>query len=116
MDELLFVLNADSPFTDKERDILLSIQEHTPNLQIHFLLNKIDNSEAEVKRVLQDTAARINTYFPQARIFPYSSLYTSSQQLTELTEFIHFNFNHKNIDAERTEKLLFFIRKQLHIF
>lgn len=57
VDELLFVLNADSPFTDKERDILLSIQEHTPNLQIHFLLNKIDNiySEAEVKRVLHDT-------------------------------------------------------------
>lgn len=52
VDELLFVLNADSPFTDKERDILLSIQEHTPNLQIHFLLNKIDNiySEAEVKK------------------------------------------------------------------
>ncbi|MBJ7909428.1 dynamin family protein [Bacillus anthracis] len=115
VDGLLFVLNADSPFTDKERDILLSIQEHTPNLQIHFLLNKIDNiySEAEVKRVLQDTAARINTYFPQSRILPYSSLYTSSQQLNELTEFIHFNFNHKNIDTERTEKLLFFIRKTI---
>ena len=71
MDELLFVLNADSPFTDKERDILLSIQEHTPNLQIHFLLNKIDNiySEAEVKRVLQDTAARINTYFRKREFF-----------------------------------------------
>ncbi|PGK33648.1 GTP-binding protein [Bacillus anthracis] len=115
VDELLFVLNADSPFTDKERDILLSIQEHTPNLQIHFLLNKIDNiySEAEVKRVLYDTAARINTYFPHARIFPYSSLYTSSQQLNDLTEFIHFNFNHKHIDVERTEKLLFFIRKTI---
>ena len=69
-----------------------------------------------MKRVLHDTATRINTYFPYARIFPYSSLYTSSQQLNGLTEFIHFNFNHKNIDAERTEKLLFFIRKQLHIF
>ncbi|MFJ8352923.1 dynamin family protein [Bacillus paramycoides] len=115
VDELLFVLNADSPFTDKERDILLSIQEHTPNLQIHFLLNKIDNiySEAEVKRVLHDTQARINAYFPHARLFPYSSLYTSSQQLNDLTEFIRFNFNHKNIDAERTEKLLFFIRKTI---
>ncbi|MDT3498312.1 dynamin family protein, partial [Bacillus toyonensis] len=115
VDELLFVLNADSPFTDKERDILLSIQEHTPNLQIHFLLNKIDNiySEAEVKRVLHDTQARINAYFPQARLFPYSSLYTSSQQLNDLTEFIRFNFNYKNIDADRTEKLLFFIRKTI---
>ncbi|PGZ07194.1 GTP-binding protein [Bacillus cereus] len=115
VDELLFVLNADSPFTDKERDILLIIQEHTPNLQIHFLLNKIDNiySEAEVKRVLHDTQARINTYFPHARLFPYSSLYTSSQQLNDLTEFIRFNFNHKNIDAERTEKLLYFIRKTI---
>ncbi|PGX09213.1 dynamin family protein [Bacillus sp. AFS033286] len=115
VDELLFVLNADSPFTDKERDILLSIQEQTPNLQIHFLLNKIDNiySEAEVKRVLHDTQARINAYFPYAKIFPYSSLYTSSQQLNDLTEFIRFNFNHKNIDAERTEKLLFFIRKTI---
>ncbi|EEL51714.1 tetratricopeptide (TPR) repeat containing protein [Bacillus cereus Rock3-44] len=115
VDELLFVLNADSPFTDKERDILLNIQEHTPNLQIHFLLNKIDNiySEAEAKRVIHDTQARINAYFPQARIFPYSSLYTNSQQLNDLTEFIHFNSNHKNIDAERTEKLLFFIRKTI---
>lgn len=114
-DELLFVLNADSPFTDKERDILLSIQAHTPNLQIHFVLNKIDNiySEAEAKRVIQDTQARINAYFPHARISPYSSLYTNSQQLNDLTEFIHFNFNHKNIDAERTEKLLFFIRKTI---
>ena len=33
--------------------------------------------------------------------------------MNELTEFIHFNFNHKNIDAERTEKLLFFIRKTI---
>ncbi|MCP1122197.1 dynamin family protein [Bacillus sp. 3103sda1] len=115
VDELLFVLNADSPFTDKERDILLSIQEHTPNLQIHFLLNKIDNiySEAEAKRVIHDTQARINAYFPHARVFPYSSLYTNSQQLAEFTEFIHFNFNHKNIDAERTEKLLVFIRKTI---
>lgn len=115
VDELLFVLNADSPFTDKERDILLSIQEHTPNLQIHFLLNKIDNiySEAEAKRVLDDTQVRINAYFPHARIFPYSSLYTNSQQLNKLSEFIHSNFNHKNIDAERTEKLLFFIRKTI---
>ncbi|MGF9964630.1 dynamin family protein [Bacillus rhizoplanae] len=115
VDELLFVLNADSPFTDKERDILLSIQEHAPNLQVHFLLNKIDNiySEAEAKRVMHDTQARINTYFPHARVFPYSSLYTNSQQVNDLTEFIHFNFNHKNIDAERTEKLLFFIRKTI---
>jgi cob(I)alamin adenosyltransferase len=115
VDELLFVLNADSPFTDKERDILLSIQEHTPNLQVHFLLNKIDNiyNEAEAKRVIQDTQVRINTYFPNARVFPYSSLYTNSKQLNDLTEFIHFNFNYKNIDAERTEKLLFFIRKTI---
>ncbi len=114
-DDLLFILNADSPFTDKERDILLSIQEHTPNLQIHFVLNKIDNiySEAEAKRVIQDTQARINAYFPHARIFPYSSLYTKSKQLNDLTEFIRFNFNHNNIDTERTEKLLFFIRKTI---
>ncbi|PEE90915.1 hypothetical protein, partial [Bacillus cereus] len=65
-------------------------------------------SEAEVKRVLHDTQVRINAYFPQARLFPYSSLYTSNQQLNDLTEFIRFNFNYKNIDADRTEKLLFF--------
>ena len=63
-------MNTDSPFTDKERDILLSIQEHTPNLQVHFLLNKIDNiyNEAEAKRVIQDTQVRINTYFPNAKV------------------------------------------------
>ncbi len=114
-DELLFILNADSPFTDKERDILLSIQEHTPNLQIHFVLNKIDNiySEAEAKRVIHDTQSRINAYFPQARILPYSSFNTNNQQLNDLAGFIQFNFNHKNINAERTEKILFFIRKTI---
>ncbi|MGX9134661.1 dynamin family protein [Rummeliibacillus sp. JY-2-4R] len=115
VDDLLFILNADSPFTDKERDMLLSIQKHAPKLQIHFLLNKIDNiySEVELKRVIHDTQERVNVYFPGARILPYSSLYTNKQQLNDLTEFIHFNFNHNNIDAERTEKLLFFIRKAI---
>ncbi|MGU3440128.1 GTP-binding protein, partial [Bacillus cereus] len=46
-------------------------------------------------------------------LFCTKQLYTSSQQLNGLIEFIHFNFNHKNIDAERTEKLLFFIRKTI---
>lgn len=66
VDELLFVLNADSPFTDKERDILLSIQEHTPNLQIHFLLNKIDNiySEAEVKKSITRYGSENKHIFP----------------------------------------------------
>ncbi|MDC2865402.1 dynamin family protein [Bacillus sp. BP-3] len=115
VDSLLFVLNADSPFTDKERDILLNIQEHAPDLQIHFLLNKIDNiySEAEIKRVMHDTQTRINAYFPHARVLPYSSLYTNSQQLKEFADFIHFNFEYKNLEQERTKKILFFIRKAI---
>ncbi len=71
VDELLFVLNADSPFTDKERDILLSIQEHTPNLQIHFLLNKIDNiySEAEVKKSITRYGSENKHIFPASENF-----------------------------------------------
>jgi GTPase SAR1 family protein/tetratricopeptide (TPR) repeat protein len=117
VDGLLFVLDASAPFTDKERDILLQMQELAPNVPIHFLLNKMDtvHSEAETTRMVDDIQAKINTYFPNARVFPYSSLYAISQQLSDLGDFIQssFRFRSKNLEEERTAKLLFFIRKTL---
>ncbi|MFX3623518.1 MAG: dynamin family protein [Ectobacillus sp.] len=112
-DSLLFVLNAGAPFTDKEREILSQIQTYAPDLPVHFLLNKMDTiyNEAEAARIIKETKERISELFPNAKVFPYSSLYTNNQQLSEFAEFIKLNFSNRSLDQERIVKLLFFIRK-----
>jgi hypothetical protein len=116
-DGLLFVLDANSPFTDKERDILLQMQEGEPDIPIHFLLNKMDivDNEAEAMRIVYDTQARINEYFPNTKVFPYSSLNAISQQQSDLAEFIKssYDFSCRSREEERTAKILFFIRNTL---
>ncbi|MFC3885405.1 dynamin family protein [Bacillus songklensis] len=116
-DGLLFVLDAHAPFTDRERDILLRIQEAVPGIPVHFLLNKIDmvHTEAEARRIADDTRDRVHAYFPNAKVFSYSSLYAAGQQLRDLAAFIKSGFllGRKSVDEERTAKLLFFIRKTL---
>ena len=81
----------------------------TPDLQIHFLLNKIDNiySDSEVKRVIHDTQTRINAYFPYARVFPYSSLYTNSQQLHELTDLFILTLSIKTLTRTYEKDTIF---------
>ena len=37
-DTVLFVLDANAPFTDKERSVLAKIQELAPDIPVHFLL------------------------------------------------------------------------------
>jgi len=112
-DSLVFVLNANVPFTDKECDILLQIQKFTPSLPIYFVLNKIDTifSEEEANRVIEETESRLSEYFPSARVFPYSSVYNSEDQLDQLAEFVKADNDQEVLQQGRTEKLLYLIRQ-----
>ncbi|MDZ5607190.1 dynamin family protein [Bacillus pseudomycoides] len=114
-DNLLYVLNASSSLLDEEIDTLLYMQEQLPTLQVHFVLNKVDTilSEEAANKELTETESKIRVHFPNARVFPYSSLHESSEQLSDLTESITSNFNNRNIKTERTEKLLWFIQKTI---
>ncbi|MDQ0219169.1 GTP-binding protein [Peribacillus cavernae] len=114
-DGLVFVLDAQVPFTDRERDMLLDIKRQAPYLQIHFLLNKVDKvyNEQDTVRILEDTSARIHSYLPKANLFAFSAHYNSSKQLNDLGTFLTSNFQTGNIEEERAEKLLYFIRKTL---
>lgn len=109
-DSLVFVLNANVPFTDKECDILLQIQKFAPSLPIYFVLNKIDTiySEQEANRIIEETESRLSEYFPSAKVFPYSSVYDSGDQLDQLAEYV--KADQELLQQGRTEKLLFFIR------
>ncbi|MEK5393164.1 dynamin family protein [Margalitia sp. FSL K6-0131] len=112
-DSLIFVLNASVPFTDKECDILLQIQKFAPSLPIYFVLNKIDTiyGEHEANRIIEETESRLSEYFPSAKVFPYSSVYDSGDQLDQLAEFVKADNDHEALQQGRTEKLLFLIRQ-----
>ena len=111
-DTVLFALDANAPFTDKERSVLAKIQELAPDIPVHFLLSKTDTivNEQEAIRVFDETRARIHSYLPDASVFAFSSQYESSQQLKDIQEFIQSIKNTRNIADKRLAKLLFFIR------
>ncbi|WP_079505652.1 dynamin family protein [Mesobacillus jeotgali] len=114
-DSLLFVLNANDPFTEKEREILAKISEYFPDLPIHFLLNKIDviYSRQEATEVFDQTWAEISQFYPDAKMFAFSSNYDTGQQLKDFSNFIKANRSPLNIEQERTAKLQFFVRRAI---
>lgn len=111
-DSLLFVLDANDPFTEKEQEILMQIREYAPNLPIHFLINKIDEiyDEHEASRIVDDTRSRVRAFLPQAHVFAYSSQLRSRKQQNDLAEFLK-NLNRQITEDDRIEKMLIFIRK-----
>ncbi|MEN1938143.1 GTP-binding protein [Paenibacillus sp. 102] len=113
-DNLLYVLNTSS-LLDEEIDTLLYMQEQLPTLQVHFVLNKVDTTlnEEVANKKLTEIESKIHVHFPNARVFPYSPLQESSEQLSDLTESITSNFNNRSVKTERTEKLLWFIQKTI---
>lgn len=114
-DSVLFVLNASDPFTEKERDILSKMTEYFPNLPIHFLLNKMDAiySQQEAIEVFDNTWSEISQYYPEAKMFAFSSTYDKQQQLNDFSDFIKTNKSAVNIEEERTAKLQFFVRRAI---
>jgi GTP-binding protein EngB required for normal cell division len=111
-DTILFVLDANAPFTDRERSTLSTIHELAPDIPVHFLLNKMDTivNEQEAVRIYNETSSRIHTYLPNAKVFAFSSQYESGQQLVELKEFIQSIKNTRNVADKRLAKLLYLIR------
>lgn len=114
-DSLLFVLNANDPFTEKEREILTQISEYFPNLPIHFLLNKMDviYSQQEAIEVFDNTWTEISQYYPEAKMFAFSANYDTQQQLKDFSDFIKTNKNAIDFEEERTSKLQFFVRRAI---
>jgi predicted GTPase len=114
-DSLLFVLNANDPFSEKEREILSQISEYFPNLPIHFLLNKMDviYSQQEAIEVFDNTWSEISQYYPEAKMFAFSANYDTPQQLKDFSDFIKTNTNAINFEEERTSKLQFFVRRAI---
>jgi GTPase SAR1 family protein len=111
-DTVLFVLDANNPFTDTEQVVLAQIQELSPDIPVHFLLNKMDTivDEQEALHVFDETKSRIHADFPDAFVFAFSSQYEQSQQLKDLKVFIQSFKNPRNIEDKRLGMLLFFIR------
>ncbi|RSD23265.1 dynamin family protein [Mesobacillus subterraneus] len=114
-DSLLFVLNANDPFTEKEREILSNISEYFPNLPIHFLLNKMDviYSQQEAIEIFDQTWSEISQYYPDAKMFAFSSNYDQAQQLKDFSDFIKSNKRAVDLEQERTSKLQFFVRRAI---
>ncbi|MBO1000321.1 50S ribosome-binding GTPase [Bacillus sp. SD075] len=114
-DGLMFVLDARAPFTGSERDLLLEIQMMAPKLPIHFLLNKMDTiySDQVAVRMEDETWDKVNAYFPNAKVFAFSKLYDSKQQLKDLSAFLQSNYQDDNWKERRSEKILAFIRRTL---
>ncbi|GLB61050.1 dynamin family protein [Cytobacillus sp. NCCP-133] len=114
-DNLLFVLNADSPLTDKELDMVVRMREQAPELPIHFLLSKMDQvpSSQDAMELFEETESRIHTYFPHAKVFAFSAYYESESQLNDLSAFLKSMMDGRNMEEERTAKVLYYIKKSI---
>jgi tetratricopeptide (TPR) repeat protein/GTPase SAR1 family protein len=116
-DGLLYILDAQTPFTEDELKVLVKIKERAPEVPVHFVLNKMDTAfhEAEAAQIVEEAKHRINEFFPDARVFPYSSLRSVSKQHQGLAGFLESNFKlrTKAVEERRTSKLLQLIRSTL---
>lgn len=101
-DSLLFVLDTEDSFTERELEMVVKIREQAPELPIHFLLNEMNGEQGIVDLV----ASRVNTYFPKSKVFAYSG----HEQLKTMVDFIKGN---RNLKEERILKLLQSIRKTI---
>jgi GTP-binding protein EngB required for normal cell division len=112
-DGVLFVLNANTPFTDKEQQMLQQIREERPNVPIHFMMNKMDSVYDEQRNTVNETWARIKQFEPNADLFAFSSYYDRQSQLKDLGQYIRKNYNQKNAVTIQTTNLLYFIKKSI---
>ncbi|MGX2958252.1 GTP-binding protein [Peribacillus sp. JNUCC 23] len=114
-DSMVFVLDAVSPFTDYERDMLLQIKKRAPHLSIHFVMNRMDkiSSESEARRILDETTERIVADFPRSNVVAYSSEYNSRKQMQDASEFVAASQTGIFIEQLRTDALLYYIRQTL---
>lgn len=111
-DAVLFVIDGNAPFRDKERGILVQIQELAPDIPVHFLLSKMDTiaDEQEALKIYQETKSLIQSILPDATVFAFSSQYERGQQMKDIKEFLQSIKVTRNLEDKRLAKLLYFIR------
>lgn len=110
-DGVLFVLNANNPFTEKEQQVLQQIKDKMPNMDIHFLLNKMDAVYDDQDQTIVDTKTKVKSNMPNAGVFAFSPHYEENSQGSDFGKFFANHYKQKNLIAGRTTKLLYFIRR-----
>ncbi|MDP4083336.1 MAG: dynamin family protein [Bacillota bacterium] len=114
-DTVFYVIDSNNPFSEVDKVILSHIREISPEIPIHFLLNKMDKTqdEQEAIRIFDETGLEVHTYFPDAKLFAFSSQYERSKQLSDLNAFVKLVKVNRNIEVIRLEKMLSFIRSTI---
>ncbi|KAB2331126.1 GTP-binding protein [Cytobacillus depressus] len=108
-DGLLFVLNPKHALTEEELEIVLKFREQSPELPIHFVLNSIYSDEV-TQEIIDIAASKVNTYFPEARLFAFSG---HEDQLDALANFFIAINGHQLLEEKRTAKVQHYIRKTI---
>ncbi|MGJ9456752.1 GTP-binding protein [Oceanobacillus sp. CF4.6] len=116
-DSVLYVLNADSPLTGKELDMAVRMNEQQAEMSIHFIIGnmeQIDNNE-EARELIESTTAKINTYFPYAKVFAFSKYYEHESQLDELSAFIGSmkDKDERDMEVRRAYTILYYIKESI---
>lgn len=103
-DSLLFILNPDELFSEKELEAALKIREKAPNLPIYFLVNNTD------QEVINQVSAQVHTYFPKVKILAIS---TPDYEMKNLSNHITEIKNNRSLEEERISKVHHYIRKTI---
>ncbi|MRX72462.1 GTP-binding protein [Bacillus lacus] len=116
-DGILYLVNARTRLSNAELENLLEIRGKAGHIPIHFVLNKMDAivDENEIRSIISTVEDSVHDYFPEALVFPYSSLKAVEQQRAELAKFIGEGFTLTGREKEemRTAQLLYYIRTTL---
>lgn len=112
---VLFVLNANSSLTGAELDMAIKIKEEVPDLPIHFLISKM-SAQAESKEAMElaeQTTAKINAYFPSAKVFIFTENDQTEKTLDELAAHVR-TMTGQNLEATRTNATLYYIKESIY--
>lgn len=104
-DSLLCVFKGQTPLTEEERFMLHEIQEYAPTLDIQILLMNEKANSREFEKLVEETKAEVNTYFPNAKVWSLPS-----EGANNIWQSIQAFFAQKDYKKERKEKLLLLIR------
>lgn len=103
-DSLLFILDSDELFSERELEVALKIREKAPNLPIHFLVNSTE------QEVIDHVTAQVHTYFPKVKIH---AAFAADFEWKGLSNFITEIKYNQNLEDERTSKVHHYIRKTI---
>lgn len=113
-DSILYVINAAEGLVEEDLLALERIRESAPFKKVHFLLNKVDaiHDQREAERLVDEISAQIRSYFPQGKVFAFSSHYGSREQLADLAGFFDDSLSRDWYEL-RTQSVLVYIQRAL---